>query len=141
MRASTWNLISYLFGAFLVIVGILRVRYLAAPRPFGGKPERVGSALGTAAPTSPPLPSVGLAEPSRDATRPAKPGDSAREANLDDRDTGEAPTYGEMPERESDAPVERGPNEKRHLRWGIAYVLLGLFLVISTYVQMRRGAR
>ena len=43
---------------------------------------------------------------------------------------------------EDDAPKDtapsRGPAERRHLRWGIIYVLMGLFLIISTYVQAHR---
>jgi len=32
----------------------------------------------------------------------------------------------------------RGPEQRRHLRMGVVWVLLGLFLVISTLMQMRR---
>jgi len=34
--------------------------------------------------------------------------------------------------------IERGPEQRRHIRWGIIWILLGLFLVISTYLQVRR---
>ncbi len=35
------------------------------------------------------------------------------------------------------APV-RGKEQRRHIRMGVVWVLLGLFLVISTYVQSHR---
>jgi hypothetical protein len=35
------------------------------------------------------------------------------------------------------APV-RGPAQRRHLRWGVIDVVLGLFLIISVYVQTHR---
>jgi hypothetical protein len=98
MRASTWNLISYLFGAFLVVVGILRAKYLGAPRQLRVDERDTGDA-----------------EPPAGAPTPAAPGEPPR--------------------------IERGPVEKRHLRWGLLYVLMGLFLVISTYLQMRRQTR
>jgi hypothetical protein len=34
--------------------------------------------------------------------------------------------------------IERGPEQKRHIRWGIIWMLLGVFLVVSTYLQTRR---
>lgn len=89
---------SYLFGAFLVVVGIMRAKYLGAPRRLRVDDYDTG-------------------ELERGA------GDSAREpTRLETR-------------------FARGPAEKRHLRWGIAYVLMGLFLALSTYVQMRRQGR
>jgi hypothetical protein len=82
MRLNLPPIIPYLFGVILLVFGILRVKYLGAPRPPGDAPDE----------------SLG-----------------AEEA----------------------APV-RGPTQRRHLRWGVIYVLLGLFLVISTYVQTHR---
>ena len=82
MRLQIPSIIPYVFGALLVVFGVVRVKYLAAPR----------------------LPREALDEP-----------------------------RGE----EEAAPV-RGPVQKRHLRWGAIYVLLGLFLLISTYVQTHR---
>lgn len=32
----------------------------------------------------------------------------------------------------------RGPEQKRHIRWGILWVLMGLFLLISTFIQTHR---
>jgi hypothetical protein len=34
--------------------------------------------------------------------------------------------------------IERGPEQRRHIRWGIIWILLGAFVVISTYLQTRR---
>ena len=34
--------------------------------------------------------------------------------------------------------IERGPEQRRHIRWGIIWILLGAFVVISTYVQAHR---
>jgi hypothetical protein len=39
---------------------------------------------------------------------------------------------------ESDERLQRGPEQRRHIRWGIIWILLGLFLVISTFIQVRR---
>jgi hypothetical protein len=39
---------------------------------------------------------------------------------------------------EPEERLERGPEQRRHIRWGIIWILLGLFLVISTFVQVRR---
>jgi len=36
------------------------------------------------------------------------------------------------------APAVRGKEQRRHLRMGVIWVLLGLFLVVSTFLQMRR---
>lgn len=82
MRLQIPSIVPYIFGVVLVVFGVLRVKYLAAPRP------------------------------PRDASDES---DGVEEA----------------------APV-RGPVQKRHLRWGVIYVLLGLFLLISTYVQTHR---
>jgi hypothetical protein len=40
---------------------------------------------------------------------------------------------------EPEEGLQRGPEQRRHIRWGIIWVLLGLFLVISTFIQVRRG--
>jgi len=34
--------------------------------------------------------------------------------------------------------IERGPEQRRHIRWGIIWILLGAFVVISTYLQANR---
>ena len=39
---------------------------------------------------------------------------------------------------ESDERLQRGPEQRRHIRWGTIWILLGLFLVISTFIQLRR---
>jgi hypothetical protein len=88
MRLNIPPLVTYLFGSFLVVFGIVRAKYLAAPR------------------TLPPSP---------------------------DEDEGRAEG---QPAVEA-APV-RGKAQLRHLRWGVVYILLGLFLVISTYLETRR---
>jgi hypothetical protein len=53
----------------------------------------------------------------------------------DDETAGEASgeRAGEPEER-----LERGPEQRRHIRWGIIWILLGFFLVVSTFVQIRR---
>lgn len=89
MRPNIPPIVTYLFGAFLIVFGIVRVKYLAAPRELPPDPNE-------------------------------------REAKSEVAPAVEA------------APV-RGKAQQRHLRWGVIYVLLGLFLIISTYVQMRRG--
>jgi hypothetical protein len=38
----------------------------------------------------------------------------------------------------TEAPV-RGKEQRRHLRMGVVWILLGLFLLISTYLQVHRG--
>jgi hypothetical protein len=52
------------------------------------------------------------------------------------------PAYsGELSGDRADEPeelLERGPEQRRHIRWGIVWILLGLFLVVSTVVQIRR---
>lgn len=35
--------------------------------------------------------------------------------------------------------IERGPEQRRHIRWGVIWILLGAFVVISTYLQARRN--
>jgi hypothetical protein len=52
------------------------------------------------------------------------------------------------PERDTDllepsaAPreevIERGSEQRRHIRWGVIWMLLGAFVVISTYLQAHR---
>jgi hypothetical protein len=42
---------------------------------------------------------------------------------------------------ESEERLERGPEQRRHIRWGAIWILLGIFLVISTFVQVRRQIR
>lgn len=88
MRPNIPPLVTYLFGAFLIVFGIVRVKYLAAPRAL-----------------------------------PAEPGEGEGEAGAP------APV---------DAVPVRGKAQRRHLRWGVIYVLLGLFLIVSTYIQLHR---
>jgi hypothetical protein len=75
-------LVPYLLGLTLVFFGILRVKYLGAPR----------------------VPRA-----------------------TDDEATSSTEA----------APV-RGKDQRRHIRMGVIWVLLGLFLVASTYYQTRR---
>jgi hypothetical protein len=42
---------------------------------------------------------------------------------------------------EPEESFERGPEQRRHIRWGIIWILLGLFLVVSTFIQVRRQMR
>jgi hypothetical protein len=67
------------------------------------------------------------------APRPPRP----TEQDEQPRDEGMSAT----PSVESTAvePADvRGPEQKRHIRWGILWVLMGLFLLISTYIQTHR---
>jgi hypothetical protein len=82
MRLNVPPIIPYVVGAMLVLFGLLRAKYLGAPRP----PR---------------------------ATEDGGPGEDA-------------------------APV-RGKDQRRHVRMGVVWVLLGLFLLISTYLQIRRS--
>ncbi len=74
--------VPYVFGAVLVVFGVLRAIYLGAPR------------------------SPRLAE--------------------------------DEPEASSEAAPVRGPAQRRHVRWGVIDVLLGLFLIIWVYTQTHR---
>jgi predicted nucleic acid-binding Zn ribbon protein len=38
----------------------------------------------------------------------------------------------------TEAPPVRGKEQRRHRRMGVLWVLMGLFLLISTYLQIRR---
>ena len=82
MRLQIPPIIPYVVGATLVFFGILRVKYLAAPR--------------------------------------------LRERSEGDQDAAA-----------EEAPV-RGKEQRRHLRMGVVWVLLGLFLLVSTFVQTHR---
>ena len=42
---------------------------------------------------------------------------------------------------EPEERLERGPEQRRHIRWGAIWILLGLFLVVSTFIQVRRQMR
>jgi hypothetical protein len=91
-------IVFYVFGAILVAFGILRAKYLGAPRP---------------------------------------PRESVDEDEAPKETRGEPASFaGRAPS--TDASPVRGPTERRHLRWGIIYILMGLFLVISTYLQTLR---
>ena len=48
---------------------------------------------------------------------------------------------GELSGDRADEPeerFERGPEQRRHIRWGILWILMGLSLVVSTFIQVRR---
>ena len=45
------------------------------------------------------------------------------------------------PAVETEESLERGPQQRRHIRWGIIWILLGFFLVVSTFIQVRRQIR
>jgi hypothetical protein len=53
----------------------------------------------------------------------------------DDQAGGEASAD---PAGEPEERLERGPEQRRHIRWGAIWILLGLFLVVSTFIQVRR---
>jgi hypothetical protein len=38
----------------------------------------------------------------------------------------------------ADATPVRGKEQRRHLRMGVLWILMGLFLLVSTYLQVRR---
>jgi predicted nucleic acid-binding Zn ribbon protein len=82
MHLNVPPIIPYALGALLALFGVLRVKYLGAPRT-----PRMTE------------------EDTQTSTNPA--------------------------------PI-RGKEQNRHRRMGVAWVLLGLFLVVSTYLQMRR---
>jgi hypothetical protein len=53
-----------------------------------------------------------------------------------DGDEAQAAPMAESPVAE---PADvRGPEQKRHIRWGVLWVLMGLFLLISTFIQTHR---
>jgi hypothetical protein len=62
----------------------------------------------------------------------------ARRRPADDAEAGEGSAD---PAIEPEERLERGPEQRRHIRWGIIWILLGLFLVVSTFVQVRRQMR
>ena len=82
MHLNIPPVIPYAVGAMLVIFGILRAKYLSAPR----------------------MPRIT---------------DEGAETSVN-------------------PPAVRGKEQRRHLRMGVIWVLLGLFLLISTYAQVRR---
>ena len=90
MQVNLPPILPYAIGALLVLSGLLRVKYLGAPR----------------------------------IPRPKSTQDG-----IDGIDGIDTPA--------SDIPV-RGKEQKRHVRMGIIWVGLGLFLVVSTYLQIRR---
>jgi hypothetical protein len=53
-----------------------------------------------------------------------------------DEETGGEAAVGRAAEPEE--RLERGPEQRRHVRWGMIWILLGLFLVGSTFLQLRR---
>lgn len=83
MHLNIPPIIPYAVGAMLVIFGILRAKYLSAPRTPRMTEEDAESSV--------------------------------------------------------NPPSVRGKEQRRHLRMGVVWILLGLFLLISTYVQMHRG--
>jgi predicted nucleic acid-binding Zn ribbon protein len=82
MHLNIPPIIPYAIGAMLVIFGVLRAKYLGAPR------------------------SPRITE--------------------------------EDAETSTNQPPVRGKEQRRHRRMGVVWVLLGLFLVVSTYVQTHR---
>jgi hypothetical protein len=50
-----------------------------------------------------------------------------------------APRPSEDDTGSSDAQPVRGKEQRRHVRMGAVWILMGLFLLVSTYFQVRRG--
>jgi hypothetical protein len=82
MQLNIPPIIPYAVGAMLVIFGVLRAKYLGAPRT------------------------------------PRVTEDEAETSTI--------------------APAIRGKEQRRHRRMGVVWVLLGLFLLVSTFVQVHR---
>jgi hypothetical protein len=82
MQLQIPPIIPYLVGAVLVFFGILRFKYLGAPRVPRATDESEAAA--------------------------------------------------------TDAAPVRGKEQRRHLRMGVVWFLLGLFLLVSTYLQTHR---
>ena len=82
MQLNIPPIIPYAVGAMLVMFGILRAKYLGAPRT------------------------------------PRVTEDGAETSTIE--------------------PAIRGKEQRRHLRMGVVWVLLGLFLLVSTFVQVHR---
>ena len=76
--------IPYAVGVMLVVFGVLRAKYLGAPRV---------------------------------------PRETEEEADA---------------ETSAVAPAIRGKEQRRHMRMGVVWVLLGVFLLVSTYLTARR---
>jgi hypothetical protein len=60
----------------------------------------------------------------------------SRRRSDDEESTVEVPGDGAV---EPEERLQRWPEQRRHIRWGIIWILLGLFLVVSTLIQVRRG--
>ncbi len=82
MRFNIHPAIPYVFGAILVVFGVVRVKVLGAPRT------------------------------------PREPAEGADPA--------------------SEGSPERGQPERRHVRWGTIDIVLGLGLIIWTYLETHR---
>jgi hypothetical protein len=50
-----------------------------------------------------------------------------------------APRPSEDTDGQSDATPVRGKEQRRHVRMGVLWILMGAFLLVSTYLQVRRG--
>jgi hypothetical protein len=50
-----------------------------------------------------------------------------------------APTLSEDGDNPPDAKPVRGKEQRRHVRMGVLWILMGAFLLVSTYFQVRRG--
>lgn len=50
-----------------------------------------------------------------------------------------APQPSEDDNGSSDARPVRGKEQRRHITMGAVWILMGLFLLVSTYFQVRRG--
>lgn len=49
-----------------------------------------------------------------------------------------APRPSEHDDGSAEAPLARGKEQRRHLGMGAVWILMGLFLLVSTYFQVRR---
>ncbi len=50
-----------------------------------------------------------------------------------------APRPSEDDSGAADEKPVRGKEQRRHITMGVVWILMGLFLVVSTYFQVRRG--
>ena len=91
MKVNLPPILFYAIGSLLVLFGVLRIKFLGAPRPPRRRDEDLSDEVSTGAPS-----------------------------------------------QEGEELLVRGPQQRRHIRWGIMWILMGLFLLVSTFLQARR---
>jgi hypothetical protein len=50
-----------------------------------------------------------------------------------------APSLSQEGDNPADETPVRGKEQRRHVRMGVLWILMGAFLLVSTYFQVRRG--